>query len=164
VSFRDAWSEAKGTSTEDAQKAYVAKLLEVRFVLNIVTGSFRGCASTPSCYSRPNSRASCTHDTRAGRPAVEAGNHSVEDRSIALSHFTDSEAYRHRRGQEVDRRTRVSKSPRRCWPFLFPRSVARVGESDREWRRTQTAPLFVIEAVEIGNSWNVTFRPENTGT
>lgn len=38
MAFRDAWESVKGTSKEDAQKAYVAKLLEVRFLLNIITG------------------------------------------------------------------------------------------------------------------------------
>jgi hypothetical protein len=39
----------------------------------------------------------------------------------------------------------------------FPTSRTRRGgaESDREWRRAQAAPLFMIEAVKIGNSRNV---------
>jgi len=34
VALRTAWEEVKGTSKEDAQKKYVVKLLEVRFLLN----------------------------------------------------------------------------------------------------------------------------------
>ena len=38
MASREAWGSVKGTSQEDAKKAYVAKLLEVGFVLHIITG------------------------------------------------------------------------------------------------------------------------------
>jgi len=48
MASRDAWKDAEGISKEAAQKAYVDKLLEVRFVLNAccpITGSRRACVS-----------------------------------------------------------------------------------------------------------------------
>ena len=36
MTFRDAWESVKGTSKEAAQKAYVDKFLEVRFISNIL--------------------------------------------------------------------------------------------------------------------------------
>lgn len=55
----------------------------------------------------------------------------------------------------MGQRIKVNKFSRRG--RCFPSSKTRRGgaESDREWRGVQAAPWFVIEAVKIGNSWNV---------
>lgn len=45
MTFRDAWDSVKGTSKEDAQKAYVDALVKVRFILSNLTGSCRVRAS-----------------------------------------------------------------------------------------------------------------------
>lgn len=62
---RDAWKEAEGTSKEAAQKAYVEKLLEVRFISNVcypITGSSRPCVSQHNFCSR----APYIRESRAG--------------------------------------------------------------------------------------------------
>ena len=73
MTSRDAWDSVKGTSKEDAQKKYVAKLLEVRTVLHIITGTCGGCTSEHTSpfithFPSPSFCASCTRGARAAPP------------------------------------------------------------------------------------------------
>jgi hypothetical protein len=50
MAFRDAWKSVEGTSTEDAQKAYVDALVKVRLIVGNITGSYRGGASEHNSF------------------------------------------------------------------------------------------------------------------
>lgn len=74
IPFRDAWTEVKGTTTEEAYQKYVDKLLEVRPIIFL---SWRHPLHTHIRSSRASATMSLTNTARRSRQRQRGGRRAV---------------------------------------------------------------------------------------